>query len=240
MAKKKSIVIELRKISKTYSGAVETPVLFDIDLAIVRGSLNSIIGQSGSGKSTLLNLLGTLDKPSTGEILVNGLVVHNMNDDKLAKLRNQTMGFVFQFHYLLPEFTVLENVLIPVSIEKNGKVTDRDRQKAMDLIELVGLSEKINVMSDSISGGQQQRTAIARALMNEPDIILADEPTGNLDSDTSRSIYKLFCKINRELGTTFIIVTHDDRIAAQTDRIIEIKDGRIISDKINKNVACPI
>ena len=133
MADKKSIVIELRKISKTYSGTVETPVLFDIDLAIVKGSLNSIIGQSGSGKSTLLNLLGTLDKPSLGDVLVNGLIVHNMDDDRLAKLRNQTMGFVFQFHYLLPEFTVLENVLIPISIEKNGKVSEQDRQKAMEL-----------------------------------------------------------------------------------------------------------
>jgi len=240
MANKKQTVIELKNISKTYFGAIDTPVLFDINLAILRGSLNSIIGQSGSGKSTLLNILGTLDKPTLGEVLVNGQMVHNLNNDKLARLRNQTMGFVFQFHYLLPEFTVLENVLIPISIEKNGKVTERDKQKAMELIGLVGLSEKMNVISDSISGGQQQRTAIARALMNEPDIILADEPTGNLDSDTSRSIYKLFCKINRDLGTTFIIVTHDDRIAAQTDRIIEIKDGRIITDKVNKNVACPI
>jgi len=240
MDKKATNVVELRSMGKTYYGAVDTPVLFDIHLAIEKGSLNSIIGQSGSGKSTLLNILGTLDKPTIGDVLINGQMVNNMNADKLAKLRNQTMGFVFQFHYLLPEFTVLENVLFPVSIEKNGKITDKDREKALEIIELVGLSEKINVMSDSISGGQQQRTAIARALMNEPDIILADEPTGNLDSDTSKSIYKLFCKINRDFGTTFIIVTHDDRIAAQTDRIIEVRDGRIISDTVNKNVACPI
>jgi len=212
-------------------------VLFDIDLEIVKGSLNAIIGQSGSGKSTLLNMLGNLDYPTKGEVLVNNQFSHNMKPKKLALLRNDTMGFVFQFHYLLPEYSVIENVLMPKNIQKKGKISKEDKQRARELLELVGLVDKMDSPSGKISGGQQQRTAIARALMNEPEVVLADEPTGNLDSDTSKEIHKLFCKINYEHETTFIIVTHDDRIAQQTNRIIELNDGRIISDTINSNGA---
>lgn len=239
MAEEEQIIIELRKVCKVYEGVIDTPVLFDIDLKIVKGTLNSIIGQSGSGKSTLLNMLGNLDNPTRGEVLVNNHVSHNMKPEKIAVLRNDIMGFVFQFHYLLPEYTVIENVLMPKSIQRKGKVTKEDKQWATELLELVGLTDKINSLSGNISGGQQQRTAIARALMNKPEVVLADEPTGNLDSDTSKEIYKLFCKINSELRTTFIIVTHDERIAQQTNRIIELEDGRIISDTVNDNGACP-
>jgi len=239
MARQEQNIIELRKVSKVYEGPIDTPVLFDIDLEIIKGSLNSIIGQSGSGKSTLLNMLGNLDYPTTGEVLVNNQFSHNMKPEELAILRNNTMGFVFQFHYLLPEYSVIENVLMPKNIQRKGKITQEDRQKARELLELVGLADKMDSQSGKISGGQQQRTAIARALMNEPEVVLADEPTGNLDSDTSREIHKLFCKINLEHKTTFIVVTHDERIAQQTNRIIELKDGRIISDKINSSGVCP-
>ena len=239
MADEEQNIIELRKVCKVYKGAIDTPALFDIDLKIAKGSLNSIIGQSGSGKSTLLNMLGNLDNPTKGEVLVNNRVSHNMKPEKIAVLRNNTMGFVFQFHYLLPEYTVIENVLMPKNIQRRGKITKEDKQWAMELLELVGLTDKINSLSGNISGGQQQRTAIARALMNKPEVVLADEPTGNLDSDTSKEIYKLFCKINGELRTTFIIVTHDERIARQTNRIIELEDGRIISDTVNDSGACP-
>lgn len=222
-------VLEMKKITKTYTGAVETKVLHGIDLGFDKGSFNSIIGQSGSGKSTLLNIMGTLDRPTTGEVLVQGTSTRKMNKNKLAKLRNKTMGFVFQFHYLLPEFSVLENVLMPKLIEQ-GKAGKDDRDRAKELLGLVGLSDVINKNATKISGGQQQRTAIARSLMNKPDIILADEPTGNLDSVTTQEIYKLFRQINSDLKTTFIIVTHDRRIAQEADRIVEIKDGRIYSD----------
>lgn len=232
MPKNKSkSVIKLKNVSKTYFGEVDTPVLFDINLEIGHGSLCSIIGQSGSGKSTLLNVLSTLDNTTSGEVYINGKATTGMSPGQLAKLRNETFGFVFQFHYLLPEYTVIENVLMPKLIQKGGKISQVEKERAIKVLELVGLSDKIHMPSYSISGGQQQRTAIARALMNEPSIILADEPTGNLDSDTSKSVFELFCKINKELGTTFVIVTHDDRIAAKTARIIEIKDGRILSDK---------
>ena len=152
-----------------------------------------------------------------------------MKKRELASLRNQTMGFIFQFHYLLPEYTALENVLMPYRI-RHGKVPDSERKRAINLMDLVGLSEVRNNLATKMSGGQQQRTAIARALMNQPKIILADEPTGNLDSDTTDTINAMLRDINKELGTTFIIITHDRRIAEQADRIIEIKDGRIILD----------
>lgn len=222
-------ILELKNINKIYGNDIKTQVLYDINLSFEEGSFNSIIGQSGSGKSTLLNIIGTLDKPTSGEISMNGTDVKKMSNNQLSTLRNNTIGFVFQFHYLLPEFTALENVLMPFEI-KNGKITKDIIKKAEEYLKLVGLENVKNNMATNMSGGQQQRTAIARALINNPKLILADEPTGNLDSDSTEKIYDLLRNINQEFGTTFIIITHDRRIAEKTDRIIEIKDGRINLD----------
>ena len=224
-----SNMLEIKGINKIYGEEIKTQVLYDINLSFEQGSFNSIIGQSGSGKSTILNIMGTLDKATSGEIIIDGKNVKNMSNNQLAALRNSTIGFVFQFHYLLPEFTALENVLMPYEI-KHGKVTKEIIKKAEDYLKLVGLEDVKNNLSTKLSGGQQQRTAIARALINNPKIILADEPTGNLDSDSTETIYELLRNINQEFGTTFIIITHDKRIAEKTDRIIEIKDGRINMD----------
>jgi len=222
-------ILELKNINKIYGEDIKTQVLYDINLDFEKGSFNSIIGQSGSGKSTLLNIIGTLDKPTSGEVIVGGVATDEMSLNQLAALRNNTMGFVFQFHYLLPEFTAIENVLMPYEI-KHGKPSKEILKKAEEYMILVGLKEVKNNMATKMSGGQQQRTAIARALINEPQIILADEPTGNLDSDTTETIYELMREINKKLGTTFIIITHDKKIAEKADRIIEIKDGKINMD----------
>ncbi|AEB75382.1 lipoprotein ABC transporter ATP-binding protein [Clostridium botulinum] len=219
-------IIELKNINKIYGKRVKTKVLENINLSIEEGSFNSIIGSSGSGKTTLLNLIGTLDKPSSGEVYIDGKRVDEINGKKLAKIRNETIGFVFQFHYLLPEFNVVENVLMPSSI-KSFFIGKQKRQRAEKLLNMVGLLELKKKKVYDLSGGQQQRVAIARALMNNPKIILADEPTGNLDSKSAQEIYDLFRKINREYNTTFIIITHDNRIAEKTDRIIKIQDGKI-------------
>lgn len=222
-------ILELKKITKFYGKKNKTQVLFGMDLEIKKGSFNSIIGQSGSGKSTLLNIIGTLDNASDGDVVINGTNIKNFDKKQLATLRNETMGFIFQFHYLLPEFTVLENILIPYRIQ-NKKVTKSIIDKAEELIELVGLTKVKNNLATDLSGGQQQRTAIARALINQPKLILADEPTGNLDSDTTDQIYDLMRDINKKYETTFLVITHDQAVAEKTDRIIELKDGRIIMD----------
>jgi len=222
-------ILELKNINKIYGTDIKTQVLYDINLSFEEGSFNSIIGQSGSGKSTLLNLIGTLDKPTSGEIRINDVAVSAMNQNQLAVLRNNTLGFVFQFHYLLPEFTALENVLMPYEI-KHGKITKEIIKKAEDIMDLVGLKQVKNNLATKMSGGQQQRTAIARALINEPKIILADEPTGNLDSDSTETIYQLLRNINETYKTTFIIITHDRKIAEKAYRIVEIKDGKINMD----------
>ena len=222
-------ILELNQIDKIYGNEIKTQVLYDINVAFEEGSFNSIIGQSGSGKSTLLNIMGTLDKPTNGEVIINGINTKIMKQNQLAALRNNYIGFVFQFHYLLPEFTAIENVLMPYEI-RNTKISTNIRKKAEEYMALVGLENVKNNLATKMSGGQQQRTAIARALINEPKIILADEPTGNLDSDSTETIYELMRKINQELGTTFIIITHDRRIAEKADRIVEIKDGRINMD----------
>ena len=222
-------ILELKNITKFYGDKIKTQVLFGLDLSFELGSFNSIIGQSGSGKSTLLNILGTLDRPTDGDIIINGKNTKSLNANALSQLRNENLGFIFQFHYLLPEFTALENILMPVRIL--GKKIDKEvMARAEELIELVGLTKVKNNLATQMSGGQQQRTAIARALMNQAAIILADEPTGNLDSDTTEQIYDLMRMINKKYQTTFIIITHDQSVAEKTDRIIEIKDGRILMD----------
>jgi lipoprotein-releasing system ATP-binding protein len=224
-------IVELKGITKIYNPRSKFPtqVLFGIDLAFAEGSFNSIIGQSGSGKSTLLNILGTLDVPSDGEIVIDGVDTKAMKKNQLAMLRNRSIGFIFQFHYLLPEFTALENVLMPYRISKR-KVDDVVTARANELLDLVGLSKVKNNLAVNLSGGQQQRVAIARSLINNPKIILADEPTGNLDSDSTEQVYELLREINRRFQTTFIIITHDRHIAQKADRIVEIKDGRIHLD----------
>lgn len=230
MAKQaKQAAIELKQVNKYYYTAVTTQVLFDINLLIEESSFISIVGPSGSGKSTLMNILGTLDKPTSGEVYISGKRTDQMTKKELATLRNQTIGFVFQFHYLLPEFTAIENILMPFRISKQ-KVTSEATTRALELMKLMGIDGVKNNLATKISGGQQQRTAIARALMNNPKIILADEPTGNLDTEATEVIYKLLREINEKYKTTIITVTHNRKIAEETDRIIEIKDGRIYLD----------
>jgi lipoprotein-releasing system ATP-binding protein len=222
-------IIELRQIDRVYKGATDIQVLFGIDLSFEEGSFSSIVGQSGSGKTTLLNIIGTLDRPTSGEVIIAGRRTDKLSKDKLAEVRNEVIGFVFQFHFLLPEFTAWENVLMPYWIHPQWPRKEILR-RADELFDLVGLSKFKNNPATRMSGGQQQRTAIIRALINKPRIILADEPSGNLDTENTGAIYKVFRDINRNFGTTFIIVTHDRRIAEQTDRIVEIRDGRIVLD----------
>lgn len=222
-------IIELKNVDKFYYTGVATQVLFDINLQIDEGIINSIVGPSGSGKSTLMNLLGTLDKPTKGDIYIAGKKTTEMSKAELAELRNQTIGFVFQFHYLLPEFTALENVLMPYRISKQ-KITDEVNNRAVDIMKFIGIEGVKDNLATKMSGGQQQRTAIARSLMNNPKILLADEPTGNLDTESTDKVYDLFREINEEFGTTIIVITHERRIAEKTDRIIEIRDGKIHLD----------
>lgn len=227
-------IIELKNINKVYGEKTPNPtqVIFDLSLSFEESTFNSIIGQSGSGKSTLLNILGTLDKATSGDVLINQMNTQKMSKDQLSKLRNESIGFIFQFHYLLPEYTALENVLLPYRISKKP-ITKEVKDRALELLEIVGLTKVKDNLSINLSGGQQQRVAIARSLINNPKIILADEPTGNLDSDTTEQVYELLRKINETYKTTFIIITHDRHIAEKADRIIEIKDGRINLDIIN-------
>ena len=221
--------IEVKSVNKIYGTAYKTQVLYDINLAIKEESFVSIIGQSGSGKSTLLNIIGTLDYPTDGEVLINGVSTKKMKKNQLTDLRSETLGFIFQFHYLLPEFTAYENVIMPIRIQ-GKKITKEVTYRAYELMDLMGILAVKDNPANNMSGGQQQRTAIARALMANPKIILADEPTGNLDSDSTEQVYELLRKINRKYHTTFIVITHDRRIAEKADRIIEIKDGKINMD----------
>ena len=224
-------VLELKHVCKIYNENTKFPtqVLFDVNLAFEEGSFNAIIGQSGSGKSTILNILGILDNPSCGEVFIEDKEIEILKKDEKSRIRNQVLGFIFQFHYLLPEFTAIENVLMPFQIS-GQKVTKDIINRANELLMLVGLGAYKDNLATNLSGGQQQRVAIARSLMNQPKIILADEPTGNLDSDTTDQIYDLLRKINKTFKTTFIIITHDANIAAKADRIIELKDGKVLTD----------
>jgi lipoprotein-releasing system ATP-binding protein len=202
-------------------------VLKGIDLDIARGEMVTIVGPSGAGKSTLLHLIGTLDLPTEGKILYGGEDVTRLTSSELAEFRNRSIGFVFQFHHLLPEFTALENVLMPGLIQGRRRLESRARQ----LLEDVGLSPRLSHRPGELSGGEQQRVALARALLMEPQLVLADEPTGNLDSQTSESVQSLFLDLNRKHGTTFLIVTHSRDFAAMMPRQVSMKDGRIVADE---------
>ena len=224
------LLIKGEGLIKEYGNVIKTRALNGVDLRITSREFTCIIGPSGCGKSTLLNLLGALDRPDGGSLQFRGIEISRMNETELAAFRNKSIGFVFQFHHLLPEFTALENVLMPSWIE-TGRVNSLREKRAIELMEMVGLTGKIKNPANHLSGGQQQRVSIARALINSPELVLADEPTGNLDSESTEQVYDLLRMINREMGTAFLIVTHDRNIAQKCDRIIEMKDGRIISDQ---------
>jgi lipoprotein-releasing system ATP-binding protein len=218
------IVVATRGLKKTYFGKVETPVLHGIDIKIYAGEFVAIIGQSGSGKSTLLNILGALDVPTEGSVLIDGVDIATLSEDGLAALRNRVVGFVFQFHYLLDELSCLENALTPITIAK-GQATEAETARVIALLERVGLGKQLHKRPDTMSGGQNQRCAIIRALANQPKIVLADEPTGNLDSRSGNEVFNIMREMNRENGVAFIMVTHDDRLAQAADRILMIEDG---------------
>lgn len=216
-------MIRAKNIRKSF-GQLE--VLKGIDLEIPSGKIYSIVGASGAGKTTLLQILGTLSKPDTGEIWFGQKNVSEMNDKQLASFRNTEIGFVFQFHHLLPEFTALENVCIPAFIAKTSK--SKAEIKAKELLEYLGLKDRMEHKPAELSGGEKQRVAMARALINDPSIVMADEPSGNLDSNNREELHELLFKLRDEMGQTFIIVTHDDHFAERSNKILHIKDGVIV------------
>jgi lipoprotein-releasing system ATP-binding protein len=225
-------LVRLEGVTKNYGEKILTRVLHGIDLEIMPGEFTALMGPSGSGKSTLLNLLGLLDRPSGGRITIAGVETSGMTDEIRTRFRGETIGFIFQFHYLLPAFTALENVMLP-GMARQGGATPALREAAATLLEDVGLADQAHKLVTEMSGGQQQRVAIARALAMQPRIVLADEPTGNLDTVSGRMVFDLMRRVNESRGITFLIVTHDDRLAHRCDRIVELVDGRIASDEPN-------
>lgn len=216
-------MIQTKNIRKSF-GTLE--VLKGIDLTVGRGEVVSIVGPSGAGKTTLLQIIGTLSKPDSGEIVIDGIPVHTLTDKNISKFRNTKIGFVFQFHHLLPEFTALENVMIPAFIA--GVDRKAAEGKALGLLEMLGMSHRLTHKPAELSGGEQQRVAIARALVNDPAVLLADEPSGNLDTKNKEELHKLFFTLRDTLGQTIVIVTHDEQLAAMSDRKIEMIDGLIV------------
>ena len=217
-------MLNAQNIRKNYGSL---PVLQSVDINIKKGEIVSIVGSSGAGKSTLLHILGTLDKPDSGTITLEGEAVDKLKGNKLAAFRNRHIGFVFQFHHLLPEFSAVENVCIPgwIAGRKKKEVTDQ----AIGILQTLGLGDRLENKPQQLSGGEQQRVAVARALINKPSIIMADEPTGNLDSARAKELHQLFIDLRNKFNQTFLIVTHNEELAAMSDRVLHMKDGKIIS-----------
>ncbi|WP_335924862.1 lipoprotein-releasing ABC transporter ATP-binding protein LolD [Shewanella indica] len=219
-------LLEAKAVSKSYQeGKLSTKVLEKVDLKVYPGEQLAIVGSSGSGKSTLLHILGTLDKPSAGQVLLEGEDLYKASASRQAQLRNQAMGFIYQFHHLLPEFNALENVAMPGLIAGRPKTEVRAQAKA--LLERVGLGHRLDHTPAELSGGERQRVAIARALINSPKVVLADEPTGNLDAHSGEAVYELIRELASQLGTAFVVVTHDHQLAARMDRQLQMVDGRL-------------
>lgn len=225
-------MIKAENIHKAFG---QLQVLKGVDLEINKGEIVSIVGASGSGKSTLLQILGTIEKYESGKVMVEDIDTSLLNDKALSKFRNQKIGFVFQFHHLLPEFTALENICIPAFIA--GRNKNEAEKDALQLLQTMGIAERATHKPSELSGGEQQRVAIARALINKPLVILADEPSGNLDSESSASLHQLFFKLRKDLGQTFIIVTHNQELAAMADRKLLIRDGVVFSENNYKQTA---
>ena len=219
-------MIQLKNITKSF-GSLQ--VLRGIDLSVEEGQVVSIVGPSGAGKTTLLQIMGTLDKADSGQVIINGQDISALNQKKLSRFRNKHLGFVFQFHQLLPEFTALENIMIPAFI--GGANKKEAEERARELLQFMGLADRATHKPNELSGGEKQRVAVARALVNHPDVIMADEPSGSLDSRNKEELHKLFFDLRDKYGQTFIIVTHDESLATLTDRTIHMKDGIIIDDK---------
>lgn len=218
-------MIEIKGVTKSF-GSLQ--VLKGLDLCIEKGEIVSIVGPSGAGKTTLLQILGTLDKPDSGSVVVDGIETSTLLTNKLSEFRNTHLGFVFQFHQLLPEFTAIENIMIPAYIA--GMKPKEARSRAEELLAFMGLSDRATHKPNELSGGEKQRVAVARALMNNPAVILADEPSGSLDSKNKEELHKLFFELRDKFGQTFVIVTHDETLATLTDRTIHLKDGRIVGE----------
>ena len=230
-------VLEARALSKSYIGGDggTIKVLDAIDFRVARGEMVAIIGSSGAGKSTLLHLLGALDRPTAGQVLIDGASVNDLSDDGISALRNRTVGFVFQFHHLLREFTALENVMMPLRI--GGVEEEKAQQRAQTLLERVGLGGRMLHRPGALSGGEQQRTAVARALANDPAVLLADEPSGNLDHQNSERLHDLFSELARELELGMVIVTHNRSLAARAERVLQLEDGRLTQVDLPEVVA---
>jgi lipoprotein-releasing system ATP-binding protein len=216
-------MIEIQGITKSFG---ELQVLKGIDLIIYKGEVVSVVGPSGAGKTTLLQIMGTLDKADSGSVVINGIEVGRLKEKELAAFRNKQIGFVFQFHQLLPEFTAMENVMIPALI--GGMSSDKAMKKAKETLAFLGLAERASHKPAELSGGEKQRVAVARALINDPAVIFADEPSGSLDSKNKEELHQLFFDLREKLGQTFVIVTHDEGLAQLTDRTIHMVDGRIV------------
>lgn len=229
-------VVQTVDLVKIYGDGVGTMALRGVNFSVEPGEFVAVVGASGSGKSTMLNMIGALDRPTSGHVVIDGCNTSTLDDEGLAALRGDTIGFIFQFHYLLNEFTVLENALMPLSIRK-GTPTKDELDWVKHLLARVGLADRMKCRPTQLSGGQQQRAAIVRALANRPRLILADEPTGNLDSQNGALVFDMLRDLNSQLGIAFMLVTHDDRLAQEAERIVMVEDGQIVADYDTAKVA---